>query len=185
MEFPVAADKPGYAARVTATDRVLVGTVCSSRCGWWRSSRSRRTNGSSEGLGQYQSAINAAHNAVKVSNGAAAAQGSNLATPSAAPAHSGTATAAAGARPLRQPRSRRTPRRSRRPRRPNRRQAPEGDAAQPRRQRASPPPRDRDAVLQPGRRRRPRRRPELATVPRHNGRVVKLAVPISEVSAFR
>jgi hypothetical protein len=54
------------------------------------------SNGSSQGLGQYQSAINAAHNVVKASNGGATAQGVNPATPSGGPAHPATAQAAPG-----------------------------------------------------------------------------------------
>ncbi len=50
----------------------------------------------SGGLGQYQSAINSAHNLVKASGGAAAAQGSSVASPPAtsAPAASAPATSA-------------------------------------------------------------------------------------------
>lgn len=146
---------------------------------------SSSSNGSSGGLGQYQGAINAAHNAVKVANGAAVAQGGNLATPSAAPAHSGTATAAAGsvtaattAKPSNSPAQPPTA-----PAKPAVRHA--------RATRLSivdsalrhhlviamlfynPAAADDRAVEQ-----------ELATVPRHKGRVVKLAVPISEVSDF-
>jgi hypothetical protein len=142
-------------------------------------------NGSSGGLGQYQSAINAAHNAVKVANGAAVAQGGNLATPSAAPAQSGTAPAAAGS-------------------------ATAATTAKPSNSSAQPPSAPAKAAVTHARATRLsivdsalRRHlviamlfynpaaaddraveQELATVPRHRGRVVKLAVPISEVSDF-
>jgi hypothetical protein len=141
-------------------------------------------NGSSGGLGQYQGAINAAHNAVKVANGAAVAQGGNLATPSAAPAQSGTAPAASGSATAAT-----TAKPSNSPAQPP--SAPAKAVTHARATRLTivdsalrrhlviamlfynPAAADDRAVDQ-----------ELATVPRHRGRVVKLAVPISEVSDF-
>jgi hypothetical protein len=146
---------------------------------------SASSSGSSGGLGQYQNAINAAHNAVKVAQGAAAAQGGNLATPSAAPPQSGTAAAgaaSASAAPAAKPS--------------NSPATPPKGAANPAPTRGkktrlsivegalrhhrvvamlfyNPAGADDRAVEQ-----------ELAGVSRHNGRVVKLAVPISELAAF-
>lgn len=145
-------------------------------------SSSSSGNGSSQGLGQYQGAINAAHNAVKVANGAAAAQGGNLATPSGAPAQSGTAAAATAAAAA--PKSSNSP--AQPPTAPAKAAVTHARATRLslvdgalRHHRViallfyNPAAADDSAVDQ-----------ELATVPRHNGRVVKLAVPISEVSAF-
>jgi hypothetical protein len=143
------------------------------------------SSSSSGGLGQYQSAINAAHNVVKASNGAAAGQGGNAATPSAAPAHSGTATAAEGsataattAKPSTSP--------SQPPKAPAKSAVTHARPTQLslvdgalRHHRViamllyNPAAADDRAVKQ-----------ELASVPRHNGRVLKLSVPISEASDF-
>ena len=151
---------------------------------------SSSSSSSSQGLGQYQGAINSAHNAVKVASGAAAAQGGNLAKPSAAPAQPAT-TATPGQHAA-----------TTTPAQPAGAAKPSNAAAKPatkavatragagtrlrlveralRRHRVlamlfyNPAAADDRAVRQ-----------ELATVPGHKGRVVKLAVPISEVSNYQ
>ncbi len=184
---------------------LLVGTVAFFAL-WLvalKPSSSSSGNGSSQGLGQYQGAINQAHNAVKVANGAAAAQGGNLATPSGAPAQRPTvqqapakaaggataAVAATAARPSTSAASHTTA--ARRGKTAPTAKSPKAAATQTTAERlrlvdralrqhrvlamlfynpASP---DDRAVDQ-----------ELATLPGHQGRVVKLAVPISEVSDY-
>jgi hypothetical protein len=171
---------------------LLVGTVAFFALWLVALKPSPSSNGKGpQGLGQYQGAINAAHNAVKVANGAAAAQGGNLATPSGAPAHSGTAAASAAAGTAAA-------------------SATAGTAAKPSTSQAQSPTTAAKAAaphvratrlsLVDGALRHHRVvamlfynpaaaddrlvKQELATVPRHNGRVVKLAVPISELTDF-
>lgn len=127
----------------------------------------------SGGLGQYQSAINAAHNVVKLSAGAAAAQGSGLASapataapatpaPATAAATTAAATTAAPARPL----STATQRLN----------TVEGAL---RRHHVvailffNPAAADDRAVKH-----------ELSTVPTHKGAVAKLAVPLNELASY-
>jgi hypothetical protein len=171
---------------------LLVGTVVFFALWLVALKPSSSSNGSSQALGRYQNAINAAHNVVKASNGAAAAHGGNVATPSGALAHPATAHAAPGtaangtsaavtgsaAKPSTSPaQSAKAPATA--------------SVTHPRATRLSivdgalrhhrviamlfynPAAADDRVVKQ-----------ELATVPRHNGKVVRLAVPISQVSDF-
>ena len=130
---------------------------------------SSSSNSSSGGLGQYQSAINAAHNVVKASNGAAAAQSGNVATPAVTGSAAKPSTSAA--QPPKAPAKTAVTHA-----RPTQLSLVDG-ALRHHRVIAmllyNPAAADDRAVKQ-----------ELANVPRHNGRVLKLAVPISEASDF-
>ena len=137
------------------------------------------------GVGQYQSAINAAHNAVTVAQGAAAAQGGSVASPSAAPTQPvkpATPAPAATAAPA--PKSSQPPAQpATAPIKPSSSHAKATQLSIVERALDShrviamlfynPAAPDDLAVKQ-----------ELGFVPRRNGRVVKLAVPISQVSDF-
>ncbi|HWE33748.1 MAG TPA: hypothetical protein VG410_09695 [Solirubrobacteraceae bacterium] len=171
---------------------LLVGTVAFFALWLVALKPSSSSNGSSQALGRYQNAINAAHNVVKASNGAAAAHGGNVATSSAAPAHPATAPAAPGTAANAASAAVTAGAAKRSNSQPHAPKAPaKGAVTHTGATRLSivdgalrhhrvivmlfynPAAADDRAVKQ-----------ELASVPGRNGRVVKLAVPISEVSDY-
>ena len=152
---------------------LLVATVAMAALWMVALKPSTSRSGGSGGSGAYQSAISKAHQAVATSNAASAAHGGTVGTVSSSPTPTAPAAASASSAPASKPVSTATSRATASDRQ-NRVTA----ALRSHKVLAllfyNPAASDDRAVKQ-----------ELATVPAHRGRVVKLAIPVTELARYQ